>query len=115
AGQPEAALSDYAAALRTAPDDVEILGERGELLLRQGRADQAFADFQKAVELAPDNPLVHSWLAWGYVEKNDYARAEEEASRTIELQPRSPLGYWDRGLFRFFLGRFAEATEDLDR
>ena len=77
AGRVAPALQDYATALKQSPDNVEILGERGDFLLRQGNADQAMADFQAAVQKAPANPATHSWLGWGYAEKSNYPKAIE--------------------------------------
>lgn len=115
AGRPDAALQDFDTAVRLAPSDVGYLGERGSLHLRRGSTDQALADFQTAAQQAPNNPLPQSWLAWAYVDKGDYARAVDLASRVIQMRPNEPVGYFDRGVFQLYLGRFAEATADLDQ
>ena len=115
AGHPDMALQDYAAALSVQPESVEARAERGELLLRQGKVDQALADFREAVKRAPNVPVTHSWLGWALADKGDYAQAIASASRIVELRPQDFLGYWDRGVFQFLQGRYAEATGDLDR
>ena len=60
----EAALSDFTAAVALDPKLAHALANRGYLLNRLGRFDQAFADFARALALAPhdDDVRYHAAL-----------------------------------------------------
>jgi len=79
---------------------VELLPERGpfrgqlaHLLEKQGRLDDAERHFRKLLEIEPDNPVVHLWLAQ-FLSKNRPAAKEEalkEAKIALGLPPRGGL------------------------
>ncbi|HUL60609.1 MAG TPA: DUF3857 domain-containing protein, partial [Anaeromyxobacteraceae bacterium] len=55
-GRADEAEEAYAAALRIAPDEADGWERRGRTRLAAGRAREALADLQKALELRPQNP-----------------------------------------------------------
>jgi len=61
-GRDEEAEAAYAAALKIAPEEAEILERRGQARLRARRTAEALSDFQAALELKPQNPQLKELL-----------------------------------------------------
>ncbi|HLZ50823.1 MAG TPA: tetratricopeptide repeat protein [Candidatus Acidoferrum sp.] len=51
----------------------------------------AESEFQRALALGPSDPIPHIWYAQYCIVRNRLAQALEENSRTVELDPVSPL------------------------
>jgi Tfp pilus assembly protein PilF len=61
----------------------------GTAYLRLGKLKDAQRDLEKAVQLAPDNPVAHYQLGKLYKEMKALDRAKTEFDRTAELQSRA--------------------------
>ncbi len=89
---------------------------RARLFQTLGRNDEALANYQKAVELEPDNALRHRTLAIFlnhvlHSEFRDYDSALKHAEKAVELQPDD---YSSLVLLASILsGRFNDATQAL--
>jgi Flp pilus assembly protein TadD len=59
----------------------------GETLLYQNKLDDAIVELRRAVELAPQEPIMHESLAKALTAKGLTAEAEEETRRAQQLQP----------------------------
>jgi len=59
----------------------------GETLLYQGKLDDAIAELRRAVEIAPDEPDMHTSLAKALEAKGLTAEADEERRRAGNPQP----------------------------
>jgi tetratricopeptide (TPR) repeat protein len=74
---------------------------RGAVLFELKEYDKAIADFDKAIELAPND--AENWLARGVVYYNrrscaeDNDKAKEDFTRAIELAPENAEAYLNRG------------------
>ncbi|HEX6905656.1 MAG TPA: tetratricopeptide repeat protein, partial [Terriglobales bacterium] len=53
----------------------------GEVLLYQGKVDEALAELRQAVELAPNDPRTHAALAKALEAAGRHAEAVEEMKR----------------------------------
>lgn len=73
--------------------------------------ERAMSEMKAALGLDPLSEYVNACLAWIYLFVDDYDRAVEQARRTLELFPGSPIGYAVLGLAELCLSRFTEATE----
>jgi len=73
-------------------------GQKGVLLLNQGKTDEAIAELQRAARQQPNFPPVHSALAIAYIKKRDFDHAASELQRVIALNPRSEEAYYRLGL-----------------
>jgi tetratricopeptide (TPR) repeat protein len=62
----------------------------------------------------PTNTRAHMSLGIQYVEREDYAKAQELLDRAVQLSPRNPDAYMYRGNLNFILGRYEQALSDLD-
>ncbi len=70
-------------------EDPEFYTYRASLLLNVGRADQAAADLDRALELDSGNSDAHALLAIIAVTRNDKDGALDGARRAVELDPSS--------------------------
>lgn len=62
--EPEKALESVNEALKVKPKFVEALRLRARILTEMGKCNEAYADFQKAAELLPENALTLQDKAW---------------------------------------------------
>lgn len=90
---------------------------RGEAALRQGRFAGAHAEFEKAVELNPEEAEHHAllaWTTWCTAEDKDAALPDIEKSleRALELSPRCVAAYFHRGQIAAARGEQERALED---
>jgi Flp pilus assembly protein TadD len=84
--------------LRTlGPDDspirdrwVWILRVRGDAALASGDYQRALAEYGKAQELKPGDPVVWRDLGVGYTRLRDYSKAIEQFRRSLASRPRQP-------------------------
>src|SRR5690606_26934643 len=62
----------------------------GVIRLRQGRAEEALAEFEKAVRLKPDFAPAHVHRGEYYAERKDWARAASAFAEAVRLAPSNP-------------------------
>ncbi|MBT8448901.1 MAG: tetratricopeptide repeat protein, partial [Gammaproteobacteria bacterium] len=81
----ERAQSAIDRAFKLDPDNAEAYGVQGLIYRQLQDNDQAAENYEKALELNPNNALVHSWYANTQV--NDYAKQFELYKRSYQLDP----------------------------
>ncbi len=89
-GQPELAIRTFDAVLEAAPDDVDALLGRGQLLVATGQlVDEGVADLDRALELAPEDPEVRLLRAESFagIGDADAAIAELDAFDRLPSPP----------------------------
>jgi len=86
-GSPERAIGHLDQMLELAPRHLDALIEKGVLLHRMGRADDAAGCFAIARSIAPENQLVLSNLAVALADSGRRHEALIEFRRMLELQP----------------------------
>ena len=86
-GNLSAAIGHLDAMLDLAPNNLDGLIEKGTLLHRAGRAEEAAACFGRAQSIAPENALVSTNLA---VALADSGRRQEALSRFRDILERQP-------------------------
>jgi tetratricopeptide (TPR) repeat protein len=97
-------------------DDWTIYYQRGIAYERDGQWDKAEADFLKALEMEPDQPLVLNYLGYSWVEQRknlDEARAMIE--KAVELRPEDGYITDSLGWVLYRLGDYEGAVEWLER
>jgi tetratricopeptide (TPR) repeat protein len=87
-GQPEAAMAEYDWAIHGPGDAHRALIDRGHLLVRQGRFDEARKDFNRALSINPKDVEAltargASWVAEGKGKKAPAAMADFNAALAI--------------------------------
>ena len=109
---PEAETALRAAAL-TGPEHAATRLQYGAYLARAGLFDEAFGQLQAAIDLEPDDPVVHGEMASALALKGDHAAAAERMETALELAPDDS---WNRtllGLLYVETGEAERAAEHL--
>jgi tetratricopeptide (TPR) repeat protein len=89
---------------------------RGIAFERQKRWPAAEADFKKALELSPDQPLVLNYLGYSWVDQNmNLDEAFKLLRRAVELRPQDGYIVDSLGWALYRLGRYEEATKELEK
>jgi len=85
----EGAQKHAAAALAIEPDDPDALALEGRLLLRTDQVNEAVVSLEKALDLAPDNEIAHTYLPIAYVSLGQFGKAEAAARAALQQMPKS--------------------------
>ncbi|HXJ02498.1 MAG TPA: tetratricopeptide repeat protein [Micropepsaceae bacterium] len=89
---------------------------RGAEYLKAARPDEAIADLDRAIAIAPSRyPTAYSDRGIAYRRKGDYAKAIADYSEAIRLWPDWHDWYLNRGLAYAANGQYQEAISDYDR
>jgi superkiller protein 3 len=85
AGDLDVALADFDRALEIDPRDPNLHNDRGAVLARMERYDEAEVAFRRAEELAPEDPVVQENLARLYQRTGNEAARDAAIARWQEL------------------------------
>ena len=99
-----------------AENDWTLLYTRGIALERSQQWDRAEADFLRALELKPDQPLVLNYLGYSWVEQGRHLdSALEMIRKAVDLRPRDGYIVDSLGWVLYRLDRYDEAVRQLER
>lgn len=114
AGNFAVAEQQFAAALALAPGRVSALLNLGAARLKLGRAEEALAVLEEALQTEPDNAeaLAHQGAALAELGRLEAALASFD--RSLALAPASPVAWMHRGTVLKDLGRHAEAARSFE-
>jgi len=99
---PEAAALLYERALRSAPNNSEVLRQAGRFEYSIGRYDESFALLERSVELDPLCTMCLYYLARAYMVAGDFEKAEEVRGRFLLIGGSG--GYYHYGLIKLLRG-----------
>jgi len=89
---------------------------RGTIYEELGQWDKAEADFLKALELSPDQPVVLNYLGYSWVIRGEnLEQALGMIRKAVELRPNDGNIVDSLGWALYKLGRYKEAVEQLER
>jgi len=89
---------------------------RGISYERSKRWPLAEADFKKALELYPDQPLVLNYLGYSWVDKGvNLEKAFKMLRRAVDLRPEDGYIVDSLGWAYYKLGRYEDAVRELER
>jgi tetratricopeptide (TPR) repeat protein len=114
-GDTKASGESYSKLVAAYPGD-----ERAHMLLgvdhySRQRSDAAIAEFQKAVQLAPNFAPVYNMLGYAYRDVQNDKEAEAAFRKYIELVPNEPNPYDSLGELLLKMGRFNESIESYNK
>lgn len=90
--------------------------QRGIVYERSDQWEKAEADFLKALELQPEQPLVLNYLGYSWVEqRKNLDRAQEMIETAVDQRPEDGFIVDSLGWVKFRLGAFEEAAKHLER
>jgi len=82
-GNDQEALKAYDQAIDLDPGFVEAYNNRGIIHAEYGQYDLAFADYNEALRISPEDPELHAGRARAYMGLDDYERAIEDFDYAI--------------------------------
>jgi Tfp pilus assembly protein PilF len=88
---------------------------RGNYYYNQGKYNEALADYNRALELRPDDPDTLCNQGTTYGELGRYDKALADYNRALELKPDNPDTLCNRGTIYYKLGMYNEALADYNR
>ncbi len=98
---PDRALEETDALLEARPDDPYFLELKGQILLESGRPQEALASLRRAVELAPDQPLISALFGHALIATEDPANFDE-AKRVLRIAVQrdndNPFAWYQLGI-----------------
>lgn len=87
----------WQATLRSDPDSFIARNNLSEILLQQGRYDDAIRLAREALAIEPTNPVGEVNLGYGLLQKGQPDEAIIHCRRALALQPNQPDAYYDIG------------------
>jgi tetratricopeptide (TPR) repeat protein len=95
--------------------DSTILWQRGRTHFKAKAYVHALAEFNRAIELQPDNDYLYHWRGRTHWETDDQSMALADFTKAIELQPESVTYYHWRGLVHRKARDYFAAVADFSR
>ncbi len=86
--------------------------ERGVALLLEEEYEQATIEFNKAIELNPNESSAYLYRGISYGERGEYDKAIADFTEAIELNPNSKQTYYNRGFVYERKGEYDRAIAD---
>ncbi len=96
------------------PGSIQHIALLGRALAKQGRLDEAAAQVDQAIALAPEQPLLYEDLGSVRALQGRYADAVPLFEKAISLDPRLPLAHKKLGQALATLGRGEEADRHFE-
>ncbi|MHC5021304.1 MAG: tetratricopeptide repeat protein, partial [Planctomycetota bacterium] len=115
AGDADAAMADWSAAIDARPDVAEGWGNRGKLRMRAGDAAGALADLDRAIALNTENPTWFAYRGRARWRHQQYAAAMKDLDEAVRLDSEYAYARFIRADFAMALRQYAKALEDSER
>jgi predicted Zn-dependent protease len=113
-GRMREALDILTRAMLETPDNSDLIGTRGSLLLAQDKVFDALVDLEKAVSLAPDNVLLLINRSQAYRKFDRLEEAMKDLNKAVSLKPDLVPARFNRGTLLYGEGKYIEALTDFD-
>ncbi|MGA8866682.1 MAG: tetratricopeptide repeat protein [Candidatus Sulfotelmatobacter sp.] len=117
--QPEAAIEAYRQAIawqeQSPHPSEQPYVNLGNLLLAQGRAQEAVAPLEKAVALAPNNAFCRLKLGIAYLRSRQLEGAQRELEKATQLDPDSAAAHYQLGKLYREMHALDRAKAEFDR
>ena len=115
AGRIEDAETLCRTTLEHVPEDVNVLGMLGAILLKKGRSDEAETTLKRTIELEPGFAKPHEDLGALYLDRGDAGTALEFLQRAVALNAGEASAHRVMAVALHRLGRHDEAKAAQDR
>lgn len=103
-------------ALEREPKDERLLFNLGLVLHERGASEEALTMMEEVVKLNSRNSDALNYLAYGLIENGtDLARAQELASKALEIKPQDPYYLDTLGWAQFKAGKLEAAENSLSK
>ena len=111
-GKYKEAGASYSKALELYPWNADALQGRAEVVLAQGKVEDAIRDCHEALAIAPSMVSAYVTRGLAYGNKKDYPRMASDFSRAILLDPKNASNYGRRARAYMAMGKLSEARRD---
>src|SRR6266446_7645821 len=88
---------------------------RGIELAQEKKFDEAIAEFTKALQADPGNPVKYRNRGSAYRQAGRFPEAAADFSKMIQLAPKDSMGYFERGQTAVAQNQLDPALEDLNK
>lgn len=109
----DAALADYAAAIKLSPGESHLYDGRGDLYYNLAEYDLSDIDYKKMVELDSGDYSGYLGLARNANAREDFQRAADILTKVVRMEPECSSGYSFRAESYVGLGKYDEAVDDI--
>lgn len=113
--RPQEALAALDGALRSKPDDAEVLYWRGNALLELAKPQEAVASYRRALQLRPDLADAHYNLATVLLDLEQHEEALAAFGRALSIRPDYVEALYNLGGALGEIGRHLEAAAAFER
>jgi tetratricopeptide (TPR) repeat protein len=96
-------------------DKAGLLIIHGTYLQQRGEFDAAITDFERAISVAPENPVAYLYRGLNYINKHDLDRAIADFTDVTKLAPNDSTAYKLRGYAYVYKQDFDHAISDLTK
>ncbi len=97
-------------------DNIQPLYFRAVCYEREKQWDKAVTDFQRVLEIEPDNADALNYLGYTWVDRNEnLTEAFDMIEKAVELEPESGAIIDSLGWAHYKLGRYSEARKNLEK
>lgn len=110
---PQKALAEVEALLKTDPEDPYFLELEGQVLLENGRPDEALPALRKAVANSRSHPLIAAILGHALIateKPENFAEAEHVLKTAVALDNENPFAWYQLGIVYSAKGDQARAA-----
>lgn len=89
--------------------------EKGKMYADKGKYDKAIENFNKEIEIHPDNGFAYYGRGASYKGKGLLAEAIEDYTKAISLRPKHAMSHMERGFCYSLLDEYDKAIEDFTK
>jgi Flp pilus assembly protein TadD len=114
-GDYQAALAEFARAIRRDPTCVDAFCNRALVYAALGNLGPAASDLAKVVEIRPTYVEAYVHQARLHAAINEHDEAIADLTRALEIDPRCADAYFQRSLVHYARGEYEEALDDARR
>ena len=108
----DGAIGNYRKAVEKDPKWADAYSGLANALRVQKQMNEARTAIETALQLAPNSSLAHSVAGRVYADLNDFARANTEARRSIEIAPKDAFAYLNLAGIQFMQEQYNEAIRN---
>jgi tetratricopeptide (TPR) repeat protein len=114
-GEYQAALAEFARAIRRDPTCVEAFCNRALVYAALGNLGPAASDLAKVVEIRPTYVEAYVRQARLHAAINEHDEAIADLTKALEIDPQCAEAYFQRSLVHYAMGMYEEALDDARR
>ncbi|NRA13429.1 MAG: tetratricopeptide repeat protein [Crocinitomicaceae bacterium] len=114
-GDIDAAIELYTQALSEAPDDYNIISDRGVAYLHKNDKLRCFGDFNRAIKLQPNYSYRYASRAFAKKHFGDMEGAIEDYEKAVDLDPEDAIAQNNLGMLLEEMGYKKQSQERFAR